>query len=65
MIVPDSVWRDRKHPQRRLVIEQVRPRDQAGREVVGVLRYPGDPTNGRQYATDLATFEKVWELTDA
>lgn len=63
-ITVGSAWHDRRQPARRLVVESYTPRERSGREVVGVLRFPGDPTNSRQYTTDLTTFRKIWVPDD-
>lgn len=50
---------DRKISNRQLKITEVSPGDRAGREVIGILREPGQPD--RDYACDINIFWKVWE----
>jgi hypothetical protein len=53
-----KVYRDRKNVARQLAVQRVVAGDPNGREIRGDLLLPGRPTE--PYATDLATFTKVW-----
>lgn len=53
---------DSKNPDRQLTITHVEPGVRGGREILGVIEYPGDELqHGRKYACDQRTFWNIWK----
>ena len=64
MAEPERRYRDRRNPERGLLVKWIEKGDPLGREVIGTLDHPGEREHGSDYSCDLATFDKVWEDDD-